>query len=162
MLFSTTEGVGYPGGADYGLVALLSISAIVATCAVYASEGLNDMRPRGKTGLRPALTQGLVGAAAGALIAIPLSSAYSIFSRGQGGAAPGLAQISIALVPISVFFSQLLQRFMRQYAHTQRRIVVVGDRTIAGRIASQREIAHEVVGFFELDPGDPLAGGEDP
>lgn len=159
-LFLTSQGIGpHRVGADFGLVALLSLSAIVATCAACASDSW-DARFRGTLGLRSALTQGMRAAAAGALIALPLSYAYGMFSRSPAGAAPSLAQISVLLVPASVFLSQFLQRFMRPYGRTQRRIVVVGDRSVEGRIASQRQIAREIVGFLELGPDEPLAGGE--
>lgn len=110
--------------------------------------------------MRAAVTQGIRAAVAGALFALPLCYAYSIVSRSPIGATPSLAQIGIALVPLSVFFSQVLQGCVRPYGRTQRRIVIIGDLAAKNRIAGLREIAREIVGFFELGGEDPLAGGD--
>ncbi len=157
-----TSGIGHLAGADLALIALLSLSAVAATCAACANNSRPDPRGQGVGGVRAAVMQGARAAAAGALFALPLCYAYSIVSRSPIGATPSLAQIGIALVPLSVFFSQVLQGCVRPYGRTQRRIVIIGDLAAKNRIAGLREIAREIVGFFELGGEDPLAGGGPP
>lgn len=147
---------------NLAMAALLSLSAVAATCAVYASDGRPGPRGPGARGLRTALTRGLRAAAAGTLFALPLCYAYSIVSQRTVGAAPSLAQIGIALVPVSVFLSQLMQSYVQPNGRTRRRIVIIGDPAARSRIASQREIAHDIVGFFELSADHPLVGGPQP
>lgn len=161
-LLLAREGVAQaPYGTDFGMVVLLSVSAVAATCAVRYRSSAADRAATGETAVRRGMIQAARAATVGALIAVPLGYAYVIVSRGGTTPAPVWAQISIALVPVSVFLSQCLQLVLRPYGQPPVRVAIVGDREIGSRITGQAETARplQIVGFFEFITEDPAAAG---
>lgn len=148
------KGISHPSfGADLKMVALLSMSAVAATCAVRPRAPGHGPAGAGEAAGRAAMLQAARAALVGALIAVPLGYAYLFLSRGPTYPVPLWAQISIALVPVSVFLSQCLQRVLRPHGLSPTRVAIVGDRAVGERITGRGEMTRplHVVGFFEFD-----------
>ncbi|MCU0892885.1 MAG: sugar transferase [Rhodospirillales bacterium] len=160
-LLFTREGVVHARPAiDLGMVALLTASAVAATCAVGPGSNGPAAGVPGEGAMRRVMMQAALAALVGALIAVPLGYAYVIVSREGTSLAPAWAQVSIALVPVSVFLSRCLQLVLRPGGRPPMRVAVVGHRTIGSRITSDVKTARplQVVGFFEVDVDDPATG----
>lgn len=148
------KGISHPSfGADLKMTALLSMSAVAATCAVRPRSSEHGSELAADAAVRAAMVQAARAAVVGALIAVPLGYAYVFLSRGPTHPAPLWAQISIALVPVSVFLSQCLQRVLRPHGPSPTRVAIVGDRAVGERITGRGEMTRplQVVGFFEFD-----------